>query len=482
MKSDFTRDTFNPVHQFTRVLMQQGRVQLDADSNEQVAIFWHYLRALAADLIGPHGGPANDFGFAIEAVEDGPSFTVGPGRYYVNGMLCENRETVRYVNSSHCIFPGEVVLEEGRRYLVYLDVWERHLNHIEAPSIREVALGGPDTASRAQVVWQVRPLLLEEDGGNGDSEARLREELEMLLGRLEAAQANGDEATVRELSQRIAEIRAALRALENGGAACGARLRALLPATSARLQARARVAQKPEDPCTIPPQASYRGAENQLYRVEIHRPGADRATFKWSRDNGSVVFPILTVSGQTVSLAHLGRDGRFTLKEGDWVEAIDDDYTLEGRPSDLLRVEKVFREEQKVLLSAAPHKVGQDLSRHPFLRRWDQPGTENAGGALPVQEGDWLALEDGVQIRFGEGGDYRSGDYWLIPARTATGDVEWPLDAEGRPVARSPHGTPHYYAPLAIITFGDEVEVEDCRCVIEPLARCGEAGREHLEE
>jgi hypothetical protein len=470
MKGDFTRDTFNPVHQFTRVLLQQGRVQLDADANEQAAIFWHYLRALAADLIGPHGGPAHDLGFAIEPAEDGPGFTVGPGRYYVNGLLCENRETIAYVNPSHCIFPGEVVLEEGKSYLVYLDVWERHLNHIEAPSIREAALGGPDTATRAQVVWQVRPLLLEEERGDGDAENRLREELEMLLGRLEAAQANGDEATVRELSQRIAEIRAALQALENGGASCWARLQALLPPTSARLQARARQDGRPEDPCTIPPQASYRGAENQLYRVEIHRPGrANRATFKWSRDNGSVVFPILAVSGQTVALAHLGRDGRFTLTEGDWVEAIDDDYTLEGRVADLLRVEKVYRDEQKVLLSAVPEKVGQELSRHPFLRRWDQQAHKQNGGALPLKEGEWLELEDGVQIYFGAGGDYRSGDYWLIPARTATGGVEWPSDAADDPAARPPHGIQHHYAPLAIITVGSAA-IEECRRVFAPLA------------
>jgi hypothetical protein len=33
-RGDFTRDTFNPLKNFSRVLMQQGRVQLDADWNE----------------------------------------------------------------------------------------------------------------------------------------------------------------------------------------------------------------------------------------------------------------------------------------------------------------------------------------------------------------------------------------------------------------------------------------------------------------
>jgi hypothetical protein len=35
-----------------------------------------------------------------------------------------------------------------------------------------------------------------------------------------------------------------------------------------------------------------------------------------------------------------------------------------------------------------------------------------------------IDLEDGIQIQFLTGGKYPTGDYWLIPARVATGDVE----------------------------------------------------------
>ena len=67
MKGDFSRNTFDPTKHFSRVLMQQGRVQLDADWNEQAAILLHYLRTLAADLIGPCAGPEGDevYGFKI---------------------------------------------------------------------------------------------------------------------------------------------------------------------------------------------------------------------------------------------------------------------------------------------------------------------------------------------------------------------------------------------------------------------------------
>ena len=52
MKGDFTRNTFDALTHFRRVLLQQGRVALDSDWNEQTAILMHYLQALSADLIG----------------------------------------------------------------------------------------------------------------------------------------------------------------------------------------------------------------------------------------------------------------------------------------------------------------------------------------------------------------------------------------------------------------------------------------------
>src|SRR4051812_42761746 len=119
MKGDFSRDTFDPLKHFTRVLMQQGRVQLDADWNEQTAMLRHYIRALAGDLIGPHGGPEGLCGFRIlthdmlntSCGHDTPetvgesvlypltlpgNFMIGTGRYYVGGLLCENERMALY--------------------------------------------------------------------------------------------------------------------------------------------------------------------------------------------------------------------------------------------------------------------------------------------------------------------------------------------------------------------------------------------------
>ena len=65
-------------------------------------------------------------------------------------------------------------------------------------------------------------------------------------------------------------------------------------------------------------------------------------------------------------------------------------------------------------------------------------------GAAVLKEGEgnniWLALEDGLRIQFHKSSPanvYRPGDYWLVPARVATGGIIWPLStaAKGRAAA-----------------------------------------------
>jgi hypothetical protein len=110
--------------------------------------------------------------------------------------------------------------------------------------------------------------------------------------------------------------------------------------------------------------------------------------------------------------------------------------------------------------------VGHDADLHPLLRRWD-------GGPVDVQEGPWIGLEDGVEVQFDArptgGQPYRTGDYWLIPARRTTGDVIWPAD-EGGPSYLSPHGVVYHYAALAFVPNAANDAVKDMRIIFNPLA------------
>src|SRR4051794_16653622 len=176
MKGDFTRRTFDPARHFTSVRMQQGRVQLDADWNEEGDITAYRGETEALDVIGRCGAPldAAAFGIVLDLAALDPAqkallagldptfdaivagdFVLTPGRYYVDGILCESEHAVPYTRQPD--LPGLLPLSTEKGYtVVYLDVWQRHLTHLDDPLLRETALGGPDTATRAKTVWQVR--------------------------------------------------------------------------------------------------------------------------------------------------------------------------------------------------------------------------------------------------------------------------------------------------------------------------------------
>jgi hypothetical protein len=461
---DFSRLTFEPRKHYSSVWYQQGRVSLDANPNEQNEILLHYMRTLAADLIGPHGGPQSGAGFGIQVVADAAGqledLRIGPGRYYVDGLLVENEALdeggaaleVTYRGQPHAYLDQERAtdrLPPGFPFLLYMRVSEQLVTGLEDRDLLEVALGsnGPDTAARTKVVWQIRATDKLPDGTDLP---------------------NGADAN-------------------DIAAAWDDWVKLWQPDNRGRLRARARrPADAESDVCIVSPEARYRGHENQLYRVEVHTGGpAATATFKWSRENGSVAQAIEELNGRELVLASLGRDGRLGLSIGDAVEVVDDAYTLRGEVAPLRRVVDLDPVERRVTLDEAPTgATGRNPALHPLLRRWDQivddqpksPGglkraPDNAAAiveAPAAATSGWLRLEDGIEVHFQDGGVYRPGDYWLIPARTETGDVEWPGPASA-PFARPPHGIRYHFAPLALIRAPDDTQNLDLRRLFAPL-------------
>jgi len=468
MNGDFTRVTFDQDKHYTSVLLSQGRVLLDADWNEQAAILLHYLQTLATDLIGPYGGPGSGFEIDPEPNNgDLVDLNIGDGHYYVDGILCENKtwtdakgktRPTYYIQPDY--IPDPKIDSLTSNFLVYLDVWERLITSYEDSGIREVALGGPDTAARAKVVWQVRT---ENDLG-------------------------GDDLPPPSPSQNP-DWKQWISGNWNGF------VEKWQPENRGMLKAKAKEdATQNLEACAVPPGARYRGVENQLYRVEIHRGGkmSDQVkpTFKWSRDNGSVIFPIRKLEGTIAYLDHLGYDDRQTLKKDDWVEVVDDSIALfyePNNPGTLAQVVNVDPLDMTVTLKTPNGDklptYAENSPNHPLLRRWDyshykvneddipEPAND---GALLIKNDTWLILDNGIQIYF-EGSEYRTGDYWLIPARTATGDIEWPQETDDNgemaPKALSPQGITHHYAPLAVVVAGVVNPVRNVFC---PVPLCPE--------
>jgi uncharacterized protein DUF6519/parallel beta helix pectate lyase-like protein len=434
MKGDFTRSTFRPAKRYSRVLQQQGRVQLDADWNEEVEIERHLRETGLTDVIGRCGAPTDANGGGFRLVLDGDGdLAVTAGRLWVDGILCENllpegETSLKLVDQTEGDFPGFALPTAPGRYLFYLDVWQRHLTALEDPEIREVALGGPDTATRTQTVCQVRWVAVDAGAGCDDDLPAFAAAAAAPTGRLRARTRPGDE----------------------GG------------------------------PCVVPEAAGYTRLENQLYRVEVHEGGelggAPAPSFKWSRDNGSVVTEWLATSGQEVTVGSLGRDRVLTFTDARWVELGDDTHELDAAPGQLLEISSVG--DDRLTLAAAPGAPGP-AGRHPKVRRWDMPG---AGGAVPIaqapDDGSWTPLEGGIQVDFTPG-TYRTGDWWWIPARAFigefAGEIEWPADTVGDPLAQLPEGIRHHYCRLGLADFNGQLFAEptDCRGIFCPLVELG---------
>ncbi|WP_251096590.1 DUF6519 domain-containing protein [Streptomyces sp. Caat 7-52] len=449
MHGDFTRWTFSPRQGYRSVLLQQGRVLLDADWNEQAEIIAHHDESRAADLAGVSGGPLDGAGFAI--VQAGGSeprdaawdeLRITPGRFYVDGVLVDAVPPATDPPAPFAGWPlgdqphvgalaGEPAessqLQDGA-YAVVLDVWTHHVTADEQPSLRESALGGPDTTTRAQTVWRVRLSKVEDDADCAGLHSPGR------------------------FSRPHGTMVAAL----------------VQPDPS-------------DDPCRITASGGYQRLENQLYRVEIHATGPGAPVFLWSRENGSVVAGLSALTPHAepgsaeLTLDRAGRDEELSIRENDTVEVTSVDLQLRAQPGFLATAQAPNGLSLPVRW-ADPHAAPASLAalgRTPLIRRWEGPPR-----AVSTTAQD---LEAGIQVHFPEGGSHTVGDYWLIPARTTrqvygmttlAGTIDWPDGPQGQPAARPPLGPRHHVAPLALLRRKDgRWSGTDCRRLFPALTQ-----------
>ena len=409
MKGDFTRFTFNRNKHYSSVRMQQGRVLLDADWNEQLDISAYRDSTIAQDTIGLNGFPTDtqngvlsntSSSFQLKVGENGSTLTIDKGHCYVDGIFCENDQEVEYTKQPD--LPQVELDKTSGYYLAYLDVWQRHITIIEDPSIREEALGGPDTSTRTKTVWQAKLLNVEAD---------INKEL--------------DNNTLSELWNNWVNV------ANNKG----------------QLLART-------------PQGAGGSQANQLYRLEIHQSGElGQATFKWSRHNGAIAARIESIDSNRINI---GGDSQAEFATGQWVEITDERNTLQGIPGIFVKLNNV--QGDNLYVTEWPNNqpvTRESLGTIPTVRLWDSEQAITV--TQPEGNEGYIQLNNDLEVKF-ESGNYRTGDYWLIPTRTSQ-TVEWSQDKA------NPHGISHHYSPLALLLCdGSKWElVEDRRAIFSPL-------------
>jgi hypothetical protein len=470
MAADLSRSTFDRSRHYAGVLMQQGRVQLDADWNEQAAIQRHRTETESRDVIDC-GTPKEEDGFHITITPRGQDLLIAPGRYYASGLLCELEAT-----------PVSLTFSAGIKNQAVADrLWldNRLLANGQWVAISAAQKTDPLYALITKVDLQGRTLTFDTDisayqnagaaslrristyttqsdypnpaytiaspasGPNGESislgngdyvvyldawhrEANALEDLhihEVALG----------EADTAARVETVWQVK--LLPLPAGASPppCCSELddwSALIPPPTGMLNART-VPPGKATPCSLPPSAGYQSLENQLYRIEIFQ-GSDKkgpGTFVWSRDNGSVEISINRVDDKDVYVSSLGKDDVLGVAIGQWVELVDREDELANAPRVLAQISDITQITQTPQpTDPSSYKVTLSVSANAYanrsnlrLRRWDLPAGGPANG-IPISSA-WIDLENGIQVQF-SAGTYAARDYWQIPARTTTGSIE----------------------------------------------------------
>lgn len=450
MASDRARISYDPSRAYRSVICQQGRVTLEADVNEQAMLSGESLRLETLDIVGPAGTP--DDGYKVTAGALAEAITIGAGTYYLGGWRLTLEDPV--VLGKQPEWLDSPALPKTKQGLVALLVTEQSVSAVEDQALREVALGGPDTAARYRLMQRFPLIPVEADNCAGAADAVSRE--------LAAAGVTIDPASGQLLSQ--------------------ARLLVGFIADPA-----------PTDPCTPAAAGGYLGADNQLIRVTIIAYDAANGAgmLLWGRNNASFVYrvaatataaAVLTLQGVPVDQEHapvLGQAvevlrSRAELRDGGFVPADLKDRNFVAADSGFVTtVAAAYDFDSGTLTLADPLPAEYVADPNPlFLRLWDRIVPFTAGTATPLDS----AMGVTVTITLPAFSiDLAARPFWRFAVRPDTPARAYPVRYREEP--QPPDGPRQWLGDLAVVGLVErQPEVlADCRPTFEPLTeeKCG---------
>jgi hypothetical protein len=447
MGSDRARVSYDEKQQYRSVVMQQGRVTLEADANEALRIVDEEIRHDALDFVGPAGTP--DDGYRITPDGAGTDFQVQAGTMYVGGVRAYLPKgnppiTYKYTSQPDWLFPAPPDPAPPSTELVFLHLLEQEISAVEVPDLKDVALGGPDTAQRSRLLQHVHRLATQSKDCSGAWKEAI-------------ARWNAQGLDFHSNSMRV------------------------IPQATLKVS----FSQDNTSPnlCKPVAQGGYLGADNQLIRVEICEVDqAGNAKFLWGFDNASFLYPVTAVDSQNLQLSsrpvdqyHQPRNKQAVqvlrstakLANGAYVAyAADIDNPPANKFSVVTTLAGAYSpDSQQVTLNDAlsndflnltdPTDPTQKIQL--YLRVWEEHLDLVANTATSLGQ-------TGVQVTFkaGASGKYHVGDYWTFAVRPSTSTQVYPeryLD-DFQPA----DGPRQWVCPLAVVDWkATPISLVDCR-------------------
>lgn len=435
MASDRARISYDPTRDYRSVLAQQGRVTLEADVNEAGAIALETLRLETLDIVGPTGTP--DDGYKV--TPQGGGLFISAGTMYLGGWRLTEHPQVDVAKQPDWLDRPQVQI--GGTSVVSLLVTEQSVCAVEDQALRDVALGGPDSAARTRLMQQF--LVTPTRGDTCADGAATMTEL------LAADGVTWDPASLQLIS--------------------GARLEVGFTPPST-----------PPDPCSPSAAGGYLGADNQLIRVTVTAFDSKAKTgeFMWGWNNASFLYRTSATDAlaKVMSLAAPPIDQEHAPQLGQAVEvlrsrtSLGDNNFIAADSGFVTTVAQAYSFDtgELTLTDGLPPEYVSDTNPL-FLRLWQAIVPFNAGQATA------LDTTSGVTVAITMAGDIppaiAARPFWRFAVRPSTPVQVYPARYQEAP--QPPDGPRQWLCDLGIIGPVKEgfVLLADCRVPFNPLTK-----------
>jgi hypothetical protein len=440
--SDLARISFDPSRGYRSVVAQQGRVTLEADVNEGSTIASEALRVETIDVVGPAGTPDDGYKVSWNSTQ---GLVASQGTMYVGGWRLSQDNPVPFSNQPEWLDQPQQAIIQGNA-LAALLVTEQSISATEDQALREVALGGPDTAARTRLMQHL-VLLPTTDSQCAAAEADLEKALNKMGLILNPATHELDYDATLKVS--------------------------FFPPKQST------------NPCCPPAQGGYLGSDNQLVRVAVSTFSGNHGTLLWGWNNASFLYRATVVSSNVLKLTQAPIDAAHTPQPKQVIEILRTTTVL-GNAADknyvaapdgtivTLGTGTIYDPASQQLTLPSGTTLPND-THTLFVRLWQGTASFTSGTAVQLDSVSGLAVT--IKMSALPTTPIASRPYWCFAVRPNTPQAVYPqryLEAQ-----QLPDGPRQWLCDLAVVqqlagtTAGWNV-LDDCRNHFKPLIDQGD--------